>query len=164
MLASPPLSVQEEEFMSNRPRIRKKKKVAAAPRLSIIANMTDKARRAALLAASMLGENNPVRYWIMAQESDAEFLTGLGIELGQLQVDGANLVKRAHGLVVWGKCRVPDLTVLDEHWSDRCVWGPDVSSKISEDYTKAQGGKPKVFDWATFRRDNPEAAASKINA
>lgn len=133
-------------------------------RRAAMATRFEESRRAAMRLFQLAGKANPVRYWIMGLETEAEFLRGLGVELGPVQCDEKGQVKRAQGLVVWGKCKVLDFNKLDQHWG-RFVWGPDTDGERMDESTRKQGKatqgyqEPARFDWDTYRKRTGESGA-----
>jgi len=118
--------------------------------------LSKKKRLARLEADALLLSGG--KYWVMGLQTDEDVLTELGITLGPLQLDDRGRVKRARGLVVWGRCTIPDRRRLK---GKPFFWGPDVPDNVAKDkvrkrvdYVRQADGSMKAiphkvseFDW-----------------
>lgn len=67
----------------------------------------------------------PTHYWIVGREKDKALLESLGVVVGPPERDETGQVRRAKGLITWGKCQVPDFNILFPYWQTHFIWGPE---------------------------------------
>ena len=95
------------------------------------------------------------KYWIMGRERHEILLKGLGVALGPKQVDSLGRVKRVRGLVVWGKCTIPDINKMTPYQHHTFIWGLDCPDHVMKDRVRKRGHTVAEVDWLDekFRKE-----------